>query len=206
MQIRSIRNKHTTPKDPPFLGDLFGNPAFSVVWLVVRLFVGYSWLTSGWAKFNNPAWNTTGTALQGFWTRAVTVPPTGSPPITYDWYRGFLQAMLDGGHYTWFAKVIMFGELAVGVALIVGAFVGVAAMFGALMNLNFMLAGSASSNPVLLILAITLMLSWKVAGYWGVDRWLLATVGMPWEWGGRGAQSMPAGAGRGSSDEVRPAA
>ena len=36
-----------------------------------------------------------------------------------------------------------------GVALVLGAFDGFAAAMGALMNLNFMLAGTASSNPVL---------------------------------------------------------
>ena len=78
-------------------------------------------------------------------------------------------------------QVIIFGELAVGVGLIVGAFVGVAAFFGAFMNLNFMLAGTTSSNPVLFGLAVLLMLGWKVAGYYGLDRVLLPVVGTPWE-------------------------
>jgi thiosulfate dehydrogenase [quinone] large subunit len=58
--------------------------------------------------------------------------------------------------------------------------VGVAAFFGALMNMNFMLAGSASTNPVLFFLAVGLMLGWKVAGYYGMDRVLLPLVGTPW--------------------------
>ena len=55
-----------------------------------------------------------------------------------------------------------------------------AAFFGALMNMNFMLAGSASTNPVLFFLAVGLMLGWKVAGYYGADRVLLPLVGIPW--------------------------
>jgi len=90
--------------------------------------------------------------------------------------------MLEGGHYTWFSKLVVAGELLVGLALILGAFVAVAAVFGAFMNLNFMLAGSASSNPVLFTLAILLVLAWRIAGYWGLDRWLLVHVGMPWDW------------------------
>jgi len=67
------------------------------------------------------------------------------------------------------------------VGLILGAFVGVAALAGAFMNMNFMLAGSASSNPVLLVLAILLILAWKTAGYIGLDRFLLPLLGTPWK-------------------------
>ena len=47
---------------------------------------------------------------------------------------------------------------------------GVAAFFGATMNMSFLLAGSASTNPVLFTLAIGLIVGWKIAGYYGVDR------------------------------------
>ena len=48
------------------------------------------------------------------------------------------------------------------------------------MNMSFLLAGSASVNPVLFTLAIGLILAWKVAGYYGLDRWLLPILGVPW--------------------------
>jgi thiosulfate dehydrogenase [quinone] large subunit len=69
----------------------------------------------------------------------------------------------------------------VGVGLIVGGLVGIAAFFGALMNMSFMLAGSASTNPVLFFLAVLLMLGWQVAGYYGADRFILPIVGAPWK-------------------------
>jgi thiosulfate dehydrogenase (quinone) large subunit len=122
----------------------------------------------------------TGEALQGYWARAVAIPETGRPAITFDWYRSFLQGMLDSGAYTWFAKVIALGELFIGIALIVGAFVGIAAFFGAFMNWNFVMAGSASTNGLLLVLAIFLVLAWKVAGYYGADYFLLRKLGTPW--------------------------
>lgn len=67
-----------------------------------------------------------------------------------------------------------------GLGLILGILTGFAAFFGAFMNMSFLLAGSASTNPVLFTLAIGLMLAWKVAGYYGVDRWLLPRLGVPW--------------------------
>src|SRR4029450_1405208 len=92
----------------------------------------------------------------------------------------FINVLLQGHHETWFAWLITFGELAVGVGLLLGALTGVAAFFGALMNMSFLLAGSASTNPVLFTMAIGLILAWRVAGYYGLDRYLLPLLGTPW--------------------------
>jgi len=69
----------------------------------------------------------------------------------------------------------------IGIALILGLLTGLVAFAGAFMNFNFMLAGSASTNPVLFTLAVLLILAWKVAGYWGLDRYLLPSLGTPWQ-------------------------
>ncbi|MDA8220029.1 MAG: DoxX family membrane protein [Dehalococcoidales bacterium] len=166
-------------RGPSFLSAPFSDTRFTVLWLVIRLFVGYQWLNAGLHKLESAAWMGDGTALAGYWTKAVATQPTA--PITYDWYRGFLQMLLDGGHYAWFAKLIVFGEMAVGIALILGAFVGVAAFFGAFMNLNFMLAGSLSTNPGLFVLAIFLVAAWKIAGYLGADFFILRYAGAIWQ-------------------------
>ena len=70
--------------------------------------------------------------------------------------------------------------MAVGIGLVLGALTGVAAFFGCLMNMSFLLAGSASTNPIMFTLAIGLILGWKVAGYYGLDRYLLPFLGTPW--------------------------
>lgn len=168
-------------QDPPFLRTLLQTPRFAWLWTIVRLYVGWSWLSAGWGKLSNPAWMQTGAAVKGFWTQAVTVSEDGASVIEYEWFRSFLQFLLDGNHYTWMSKLIVFGEVFVGLGLILGAFVGFAAFFGGLMNFNFMLAGSASTNPVLFFLSILLVLAWKVAGYYGIDRWLLPMLGTPWQ-------------------------
>jgi thiosulfate dehydrogenase [quinone] large subunit len=76
--------------------------------------------------------------------------------------------------------VIVFGELAVGLGLILGAFVGLAATGGLLLNGAFLLAGTTSTNPVLAMLGILLILAWKNAGYLGLDHYLLPALGTPW--------------------------
>jgi thiosulfate dehydrogenase (quinone) large subunit len=167
--------------DPPFVQAMFSKTSWAWVWLIARLYLGYAWFTSGFGKIDNPAWMQTGSALQGFWERAVMVPDAPArPAIAFDWYRTFIQFLLDGGHYTWFAPLVAIGELLVGVALILGAFTGIAAFFGGFMNWNFMMAGAASTNPLLFTISILLILAWKNAGWFGFDRFLLPLLGTPW--------------------------
>jgi thiosulfate dehydrogenase [quinone] large subunit len=37
-----------------------------------------------------------------------------------------------------------------------------------------------STNPILLLIEIFLILAWKTAGWWGLDRWVLPALGTPW--------------------------
>jgi thiosulfate dehydrogenase (quinone) large subunit len=168
-------------QDPPIAQFLFQNSKAAWIWLVVRLYIGWAWLEAGWHKFEDPAWMETGQGVLGFWQRALGTAPNGRPIIVYDWYRNFIQLLADSGSHPWFAKLIVFGELAVGLGLIVGALVGVAAFFGALMNMSFLMAGTVSTNPVLFFAAILLILAWKNAGYIGIDRYLLPMLGTPWK-------------------------
>jgi thiosulfate dehydrogenase (quinone) large subunit len=71
------------------------------------------------------------------------------------------------------ARLVAFGELAVGLALIAGALVGAAALFGMFMSWNYLMAGSVSLNPLMIVGEILLIMSWKVAGYYGLDRYVL---------------------------------
>ncbi len=170
---------HRVIEDPPIIRALFNNTRWAWIWVPIRLFVAYQWITSGWGKFTNPAWMDTGAALQGFWVNALKTDPR--PVITYDWYRAFIQTMVDLQAWTWFSKVVVFGELAVGIGLLLGLFTGIAALGGMTLNLNFMLAGTASTNPALFVIQLLIFLAWKVAGYWGVDRFLLPVLGVPWK-------------------------
>lgn len=171
-----------TIPDPPLAHMLFNTTKLAWLWAIIRVYLGYQWIVAGLHKIEDPAWVSTGAALKGFWTRAVAIPETGRPPIAYDWYREFINFMLVNEWYTWFAKLVAYGEFVIGALLIIGAFVGIAAFFGAFMNWNFVMAGTASTNAMLFAIAITLMLAWKVAGWYGADRYLLPLVGTPWTW------------------------
>ena len=182
MATQTSSSKEIRFSDPPIANALFGSTRWSWIWLIARLYLGYTWITSGLGKLSNPAWVQTGAALKGFWENAVMIPEAPArPAISFDWYRAFLQFMLDSGSYTWFAKAVVASELLIGIALILGIFTGIAAFFGGFMNWNFMMAGSASSNPVLFSIAILLILAWKTAGWIGLDRWILPALGTPWQ-------------------------
>lgn len=172
--------KNVVVQDPPFARFLFSNTAASWFWLLVRLWLGYKWIDASMHKISNPAWTQTGEAVKGFWTNAVLIPETGKAAISFDWYRSFLNMMLDMEAYRVFGPLIAYGELLIGIALIVGLFTGIAAFFGGFLNWNFMMSGAASTNPVLFALAVLLVLAWKVAGYIGLDYFALPLVGTPW--------------------------
>lgn len=173
-------------RDPGLIRMVFSSTWLAPLWLVARLYLGYQWLLAGshkvwgegrWIAVGGPD----GLPLRGFWERAIAIPEEGRPPITFDWYRDFLSFMVNHEWYTWFSWVIALGEVTVGILLIVGALTGLAALGGAFLNFNFMLAGSASTNPVLFVIALLILFGWKTAGWIGVDRWLLPALGTPWQ-------------------------
>lgn len=88
------------------------------------------------------------------------------------WYAVFLKSVVLPNAQLW-SYLVTFGEVLVGIALILGLFTGIAAFFGSIMNLNYLLAGTVSTNPVLFVIATLLVLAWKIAGWWGLDRWVL---------------------------------
>ncbi|MCL4426638.1 MAG: DoxX family protein [Firmicutes bacterium] len=146
---------------------------FSVIWLLLRVWLGYQWLEAGLHKVGDPKWMQTGEALKGFWMKAAGLLPNSQPAIKYGWYKSFIEGLVKSGSQVWFGKLVALGEMAVGLALILGLLTTFAAVMGAFMNLNFMLAGSSSTNPVLYTLAILLILGGSNVGYWGLDRFVL---------------------------------
>jgi thiosulfate dehydrogenase [quinone] large subunit len=172
---------------PAFTRFLFSNTRAGLLWLPVRLFVGFAFLEAGLHKLFpagkaiGAGWLDGGASLLGFWHNIVAIPDAPArPAITFEWYRDFINLLINNHAESWFGYVIVFGEIAVGLGLLFGVLTGFAAFFGAVMNMSFLLAGSASTNPVLFTLGIGLMLAWRVAGYYGVDRYLLPRLGVPW--------------------------
>lgn len=166
--------------DPPIAQALFGSIKWAWIWLIIRLYAGYEWFSAGLSKINSPAWtgDNAGAALSGFVNGALQ-KTSGAHPDVQGWYATFLRDIVLPNAGLW-GRMVAFGELLVGAALILGIFTGIAAFFGGFMNMNYLLSGSVSTNPVLLAFAVLLVLAWKTAGWWGLDRWVLPELGTPW--------------------------
>lgn len=179
---------------------LFADTRLAPVWLVIRVYLGYLWLVAGWEKLTDPSgvWvgSKAGAAVAGFAQGAIQ-QTTGEHPQVTGWYAAFLKDVVVP-NAALFSYLVTFGEFLVGVALILGLFTGIAAFFGGFMNASYIFAGVAGANPLMFILATWLVLAWRVAGYWGLDRWVLPRVGVPGSpgtlFGGRSTKGTGAGA------------
>lgn len=147
--------------------------AIAWLWLLVRIYVGWAWLTAGWAKVTSSSWvgEEAGAALSGF-VQGALQKTGGAHPDVQSWYAAFLESAVLPYAEVW-SYLVAFGELLVGLALILGFLVGLAAAFGAFMNMSFLLAGAVSTNPILLVLSFFLICAWRTAGLIGADRFLL---------------------------------
>jgi len=139
-------------KQAPLFQYLFSSTQFAWVWLVVRLVIGYEWFNAGWEKLFSPFWvgENAGEALTKFLQGAI-LKTGGAHPDVSNWYGLFLERMaLPNAHFL--SYVVTYGELLVGMALIFGLFTGISAFFGAFMNINYLMAGTISINPEMLVI------------------------------------------------------
>jgi thiosulfate dehydrogenase [quinone] large subunit len=136
-------------RSPHVATTLFDTPRFALLWLAARVYLGWSWLDAGQSRLHDPLWMS-GETLHATWA----------------W----------GGHslgYAWLAAALAVGQTLLGIALILGLFVGVSAFAGSLLSCRPILAGSAAIDPVAFVVALGLVLAWKTAGWIGLDRWVL---------------------------------
>lgn len=175
----TTNTRETQIPEPNITKFLFADTRMAPVWLLARVYLGVLWLLAGWGKVTGGGWigEGAGGAVQGF-AKGAMAQTTGEHPQVTQWYAGFLESVVVP-NATLFSYLVVFGEIAVGLGLIFGLFTGIAAFFGGFMNASFIFAGTAGANPLMFILAILLMMAWRVAGYWGLDRWALPFLGVP---------------------------
>lgn len=158
---------------------LFASKPMAVVWGIVRIYLGWQWLRSGWGKLGDPAWTgeDAGVAVGGF-LRGALGRAQGEDPSVAGWYAWMIENLFLP-NATAMSYLVVAGEVLIGTALILGFLTGISAFLGGLMNTAFLLAGTLSSNPIMFILATWIVLAWRVAGYYGLDYWVLPALGAP---------------------------
>ncbi|MGO3056492.1 DoxX family protein [Halomonas sp. AOP43-A1-21] len=152
------------------ISDLFRTNKYAAfVWLVLRLYLGITWLTLGIGKM------TSGFDAQGFLSNAVANPVMREGSMVYPNYVAFLDNVALP-YADIINVVIPFGEVLVGLGLIVGVLTSYAAFFAIVMNMSFLMAGTVSANPWMIALTFFLLVAGANAGRFGGDRWVLPYI------------------------------
>lgn len=160
------------------------NPKITgLAWLVLRLWLGYEWISGGIEKVfgeGSAVWigDKAGVAVTGFLKGAIAksylaegFDPIKTPhPVVQNWYADLVQNVFLPNAQI-FSYMVAFGELLIGIALIIGLFTRFAAFWGAFLNLAFLFAGTSSTNPQMLVVAMVILLAGGVAvSYYGLDH------------------------------------
>lgn len=134
---------------------------------IVRVYVGWQWLHAGWEKLSadEPF------DAKGFLMGAVG-KASGEHPAVQQWWATFLDnvAIPSSGLFSF---LVSWGELLVGLGLILGCFTTFAALMGVVMNFAFLFSGSTSTNTQLLLLGIILVIGGYNTAKFGADRYVL---------------------------------
>ncbi len=134
----------------------------------IRLYLGFEWVTAGWEKI------TGGFDANGFLQGAVANAGGEHPAVT-SWWATFLQGFAIP-NVDLFNIVIPWGEFLVGLGLILGTFTTLAALMGVIMNFAFMFSGTTSTNPMMVILGMLILIAGYNAARIGLDRWVMPFI------------------------------
>ncbi|QKS70457.1 DoxX family membrane protein [Paenalkalicoccus suaedae] len=146
-----------------FMNILRNNRIVAGVLLFIRLYVGWAWLTAGFGKV------TGGFDASGYLAGTVA---NEAVMTQYPTYHAFIEsiALPNAGIFSF---MVAWGELLVGLGLILGIFTTAAAFFGITMNFAFLFAGTISTNPLLVLLTIFILAAGANAGRFGGDRYII---------------------------------
>src|SRR4051794_15012486 len=146
------------------------NKISAAILTVLRLYLGYEWLITGFHKL------TGGFDASGFLKGAVANPVKGPDgAVVFGWYVDFLKHIaLPNAHI--FNTLIPLGEFLVGLGLILGCLTTAAMFFGLVMNFSYMFAGTISTNPLDILLGVFIVAAGLNAGRIGLDRWVIPYI------------------------------
>ena len=154
------------------------------IWIaVLRIVVGAWFLKAVWTKLTIQfAWGVVPylavtPRFIGFQPKRVAEFATGNP---VDWYKQFLEGTVLP-HAQLFANLQAYGEVVVGIALLLGFCVGLTALIGLFLALNYGLATQWMSFGqqgfhVLLVTSMIIFLGARAGRVWGLDGLILRMV------------------------------
>ncbi|QHE51982.1 DoxX family protein [Pontibacillus sp. HMF3514] len=151
---------------------LRNNQVVGIILTFLRIYLGYTWFTAGWSKLTGDGFNASG-YLKGAIGKA-----TGEHPAVQGWWASFLENVALPNSEL-FSFLVMWGEILVGIALILGIFTTFATLMGLTMNFAFLFSGTVSTNPQMVIIGTILLVAGYNAAKFGLDRWVLPLMKKP---------------------------
>lgn len=142
----------------------------SIFLTVLRLYVGWKFISAGWGKLSGDK----PFDASGFIKGAIA-KTGGERPVVQQWYGDFLQGFALT-NVDVFNFLVPWGEFLVGIGLITGTLTTFAAFMGIFMNFNFLFAGAISHNPNLILIQFLLLAAGMNAGRFGGDYWVIPWV------------------------------
>ncbi|MDL4840882.1 DoxX family protein [Aquibacillus rhizosphaerae] len=133
---------------------------------IIRIYLGYTWITGGWGKITGGGFDATG------FLHGAVAKSTGEHPAVQGWWAVFLEnvAIPNASLFTF---LVMWGELLIGIALILGLFTNFAVLMGMVMNFSFIFSGTVSTNGQMILLGIFVLVAGANAGKFGLDRYAI---------------------------------
>ncbi|QQE74734.1 DoxX family membrane protein [Brevibacillus composti] len=136
---------------------------------LIRVYLGWAWLTAGWHKV------TSGFDATQYLSNAINKPvmESGTGSLMYPNFVGFLKSFALP-NVELINLMIPWGEFLVGLGLLLGILTTAATFFGLVMNFMFLFAGTVSSNPWMILLGGIILAAGFNAGRLGGDYWVVS--------------------------------
>jgi thiosulfate dehydrogenase [quinone] large subunit len=135
----------------------------SVAWLAVRVWIGIMWFQAGWSKVfgaENPSFlHNNGAGVAGF---------AGHGAAAYSWWASIMHSFVVP-NASWIAVLVAFGELAIGLGLIVGFLTRTAAVASLFLLFTYIMSGTAGVTGFYALCALIVLATWRTSTWIGLD-------------------------------------
>ena len=147
-----------------FIQFLKENRYVTLLLTVLRLYLGWLWLNAGWGKISGGKFD-----ASGFMNGAIN-KMSGENPAVQPWWGNLLKEVALP-YVDLFNVLVPWGEFLVGLGLILGVFTSFSILMGLTMNFAYMLSGTTSTNPQMVLLGMFILVAGINAGKIGLYRW-----------------------------------
>jgi thiosulfate dehydrogenase (quinone) large subunit len=144
----------------------FTNRHAAPIWLLLRLYVAWVFVTMGIAKIEG------GFLISDPIGEMLKLVANGAIPVPFEFYRGVAGMLVGAGLTPLISHTMPFLELAIALSLITGVLTPLAAFGALLLNVNFVLSGIGQIDfdfPYM-VAEVLMILGYSVVGVIGFEK------------------------------------